>query len=435
MAGTQNKNADRRSVTSFKFWQTIFETYLTRIVLTGLGLATTIVVSRALGPSGRGLFAVATAVAAIGAQFANLGLYASNTYYVAKDYSLLPVLVGNSLVVSLGIGGAAALVGCVADKTWPQLLPIHGTLLLLALGCIPFDLASLLLRHLLLGINQVRAYNGTELATRILGLVFLGIAIVFGQIKPEVLFGATMGGLMLSSCGALFRLLGLLHSPVFCSLSVFKRHVELGVKAYIVAFFGFLVLRIDLVMVKYLLGAEAAGYYSISEVMAENMMVPAVVVGTILFAKLSGMTDSKDKLYLTRKAALVTAAFMAPLMIIVAMLATVIIQLAFGKSFLPAVRPFIWLMPGTFFLGIETVIVQYLNSLGFPRVIAYCWLLVTVLNVGINLWAIPAYGITGAAIVSTVSYSLVFVLVLAMVCSRNLSDRIAVSEKALQYTV
>jgi O-antigen/teichoic acid export membrane protein len=90
-------------------------------------------------------------------------------------------------------------------------------------------------------------------------------------------------------------------------------------------------------------------------------------------------------------------------------------------------------MPGSFLLGIETVMVQYLNSLGFPKIIAYFWLLVTALNIGVNFWAIPAYGIVGAAIVSTVSYSLVFILVLAVIYNDIRSERIAISHQAPQY--
>ncbi len=78
-------------------WRSIVETYATRILLIAIGFATTVIISRTLGPSGRGLFAVAAAIGAIGIQFGNLGLHASNTYYVAKDRELLPVLVGNTL--------------------------------------------------------------------------------------------------------------------------------------------------------------------------------------------------------------------------------------------------------------------------------------------------------------------------------------------------
>ncbi len=417
-----------------KFWQSVIETYLTRIILIGIGFGTTVIVSRVLGPSGRGLFAVAVAVTFIGIQFGNLGLHASNTYYVAKDRALLPVLIGNALVVSFGIGGLAALVTWLLDAIWPNLVPLEGTMLLLAIGCIPFGLAVMLLQNLLLGIDQVRSYNGSELGSKVLALALVGLAILFRRVSPEVMFGATMAGMVFSFSWVLLKLRGLLRGPVCVSLAIFRQHVGLGAKAYLIAFFGFLVLRIDLIMVKYMLGAQAAGYYSISETMAEQMLTLPIVIGTILFPKLSGMADNQQKLRLTWKSALVAAALMAPLMAIACVLAKPMIQLVFGKSFLPAVLPFIWLMPGTFLLGVETVIVQYLNSLGFPKIIAYSWLLVTALNIGINFWAIPAYGILGAAVVSTITYSLIFVLVLVVIYIRNRSERIAVSNTVPQYT-
>ena len=415
-------------------WRSIVETYSTRLLLIAIGFTTTVIISRTLGPSGRGLFAVAAAIGAIGVQFGNFGLHASNTYYVAKDRKLLPVLVGNTLVVSFGLGGMAALLGWILAAISPKLAPLHGTLLALALAWIPFGLAYQLLQNLLLGIDQVRAYNGIELVSKVIGLILVGLALLSGRVSAEIMFAATMAALVISLVWVLWKLHDFLLRPIFLSLTVFRQHVGLGVKAYLIAFFGFLVMRIDLVMVKYMLGTQSAGYYSISETMAENMITLPVVVGTILFPKLSGMTHNKDKLHLTKKAAFVTAALMVPIMVMASVLAKPMVKLIFGKSFLPAAPPFIWLMPGSFLLGIETVIVQYLNSLGFPRIIAYAWLLVTALNVGINLWAIPAYGINGAAIVSTICYSLVFVLVLAVIYQSNRSERTAVSHDVPQFT-
>jgi O-antigen/teichoic acid export membrane protein len=415
-------------------WRSIVETYTTRLLLIAIGFATTVIISRTLGPSGRGLFAVAAAIGAIGVQFGNFGLHASNTYYVAKDRELLPVLIGNTLVVSFGIGGMAALLGWILAAISPKLAPLHGTLLALALAWIPFGLAYQLLQNLLLGIDQVRAYNGIELASKVIGLILVGLAVLSGRVSAEIMFTATMAALVLSLVGVLWKLRDFLRRPILLSLTVFRQHVGLGVKAYLIAFFGFLVMRIDLVMVKYMLGTQSAGYYSISETMAENMVTLPVVVGTILFPRLSAMTQNKEKLHLTKKAAFVTAALMVPIMVIASVLAKPMIQLVFGKSFLPAAPPFIWLMPGSFLLGIETVIVQYLNSLGFPRIIAYAWLLVTALNIGINLWAIPAYGINGAAVVSTICYSLVFVLVLAVIYRGNRSETTVVSHDVPQFT-
>jgi O-antigen/teichoic acid export membrane protein len=110
---------------------------------------------------------------------------------------------------------------------------------------------------------------------------------------------------------------------------------------------------------------------------------------------------------------------MLPAVVIGALAAEPIISIAFGRSFLPAVAPFVWLMPGTYFLGIETVMVQLLNSDGFPSVIVVAWIADTIINVGLNLWAIPRYGISGASIVSSVCYFVMFLIVLALVWKRN----------------
>jgi O-antigen/teichoic acid export membrane protein len=110
---------------------------------------------------------------------------------------------------------------------------------------------------------------------------------------------------------------------------------------------------------------------------------------------------------------------MLPAVVIAALAAAPIISIAFGRNFLPAVPPFAWLMPGTYFLGIETVMVQLLNSDGFPSIIVAAWIADTIVNVAVNFWAIPRYGITGASIVSSVCYFLMFLVVSAVVWKRN----------------
>src|SRR5205807_6530218 len=126
----------------------------------------------------------------------------------------------------------------------------------------------------------------------------------------------------------------------------------------------------------------------------------------------------EDKLQLTNKAVLMTAALMLPVVVIGALAAGPLISLAFGPKFLPAVSPFIWLMPGTYFLGVETVMVQLLNSEGFPPIIIAAWIADMIINVALNFWAIPRYGITGASVVSSVCYFLMFVIVSAVVWKR-----------------
>ena len=396
----------------------VLETYGTRVLVVFVTFATAVVVARELGPTGRGLYAVAATLGAIGAQFGNFGLHASNIYFVAKDRTHLPALIGNTLAVVVLSCLVAALSG-ILFVYWPSLSPIHGTLLLLALAFVPISLAYLLIQGLLLGVNEVRAYNNIESLGKILALVLISILVVFHGRSVELFFAATALSVMVTFLWALARLRRVSTAPPKVSWPVFRQSIGIGLRAYTIAFFGFLLLRIDLLMVKYMLGATEAGYYSISQVLAENTMMFPVVIGLLLFPKLSALKEREEKLQLANKAVLVTAALMLPAVVIAAFAAGPLISLAFGPSFLPAVAPFAWLMPGTYFLGIETVMVQLLNSEGFPPIIVVAWILDTLINVALNFWAIPHYGITGASIVSSVCYFLMFVVVSAVVWKRN----------------
>src|SRR5882724_4759944 len=168
----------------------VLETYGTRVLVILVTFATAVVIARELGPAGRGLYAVAATLGAIGAQFGNLGLHASNIYYVAKDRALLPALIGNTLAVVLVACGVAALCG-IGFVFWPKVAPVHGTLLLLALASVPAGLAYLLTQGLLLGVNEVRAYNQIECGSKLLVLALICVPVLVHRGTVELFFGLT----------------------------------------------------------------------------------------------------------------------------------------------------------------------------------------------------------------------------------------------------
>lgn len=395
----------------------VLETYATRLLVVVTTFATAVVVARELGPSGRGFYAVAATIGAIGVQFGNLGLHLSNVYYVAKDRALLPVLIGNTLAVVLVVCVITAFSG-IGFVFWPKLSPLHGTLLLLALASVPVGLAYLLTQGLLLGVNEVRAYNKIECGGKLLALVLICIPALLHGANVERFYGLTLSSVMISFLCVLVYLRRVSPEPPALSFAVFRQTFGIGINAYMILFFSFLVLRVDLLMVKYMLGSTEAGYYSISQVLSENTMLFPVVIGQLLFPKLSAIKEKAEKLRLANKAVLVTAALMLPAVVVATIAAAPLISLAFGRSFLPAVSPFAWLMPGIYFLAIEIVMVQLLNSEGFPLIIVGAWIADTIINIALNFWAIPRYGITGASAVSSVCYFLMFVIVSAVVWKR-----------------
>ncbi len=341
----------------------------------------------------------------MGIQFANLGIHSSNTYYVARDHNLVRTLVGNSLVVAVGSGGSAVAVIYLLLFWFPEISSIDGFMLALAVIWIPLGLLYLLLQNLMIGIGRIRFYNVTELITKVLYTLGIVLLVFIGQVQVTVVYLIVILTGIIGIIALLWRLVGSFGTPRL-SLSVFRGSISYGLRAYFVALFSFLVIRIDLLMVEHYLGLDAAGYYSIAVTMADYLYMIPVVVGTILFPKLSGMNNMRDKWLFTKRLTYLFIPMMILLSVIAMALAKPTISILFGDEFIPSVIPFIWLVPAILFLSINTVFMNYFASLGMPMIALYSTILATASNVVLNFWLIPERGMVGASISSIAAYGM-----------------------------
>ncbi len=383
------------------------ETFINRILVTALGLVISIIVAHTLGPEGRGLYAIAVTITAVGIQIGNLGLHASNTYYVSKDRSLLSPLVGNSLIISLGLGGLGALIAYICFAFFPSAAPLPRTLFCISLATIPLGLGYLLMQNILISIRDIHTYNFIELAGKLLLLFIIVIFVLVKTISTDIFIGTIFLITGLSFIAAYFGIQRKTNNISWPSFHLFRETIPYGMKAYLTALLGFLVLRMDIILVKYYLGAEQAGYYAVAVNMADMVYLLPVITGMILFPRLSAMPNLSEKWVATRDILKGLCISLGALILLCLPVASPMIRFLFGQEYSPSIQAFIWLLPGVFFLGIETVAVQYLNSIGFPKEIVWAWLIATMINLSINLFFIPVLGITGASLASSISYAFI----------------------------
>jgi len=408
-----------RKTTTSDFIHKVAETFVTRILLIGIGLITSVIVARVLGPEGRGLYAVAATIVAIGVQFGNLGLHASNTYSVARNPQLLSGLVSNSIFVSFVVGGVSSVLVGVILSLQPEWVQIQGLLLLLSLISIPFGLAYLLLQNLLVGINDIHSYNTIELGTRIISLALVGTMIVLHAITVETLYLATVFTIVGGFVWTLRQLKTRLIPFPWPSFSLLKKNLSYGLKAYVAALFAFFVLRADLLMIQYMLGAEQTGFYAVAVGIADLLYLLPVIFGTVLFPRLTGMKTDDDRWVYTRQVAQWIALIMVVVAGLVAFCGAPLIRLLYGRMFIPAVPALIWLMPGIIFLSINTILMNYFASIGMPLITVYSPCAAAVLNIGLNVKLIPIWGIVGASIASVAAYGMMLVASLIYIAKQR----------------
>jgi O-antigen/teichoic acid export membrane protein len=392
-----------------QFFLDVATTFGTKLLLMALGIVTSVITAKALGPAGRGYFAVAMAISALGVQFGNLGLQISNTYFAAKSRSLVGALVVNSGVATAAIGLFFGGITSAFIAFQPKFLPVRGWLLALAVGSIPIGLMYLLLQNLLIGIQKIQAFNAIELFNR--GATALALVALLGlrMVTAESAMAITQVIVLLSTLTILFRLRTIESIGWKFSGSVLRDSVLFGSRAFLVAMFGFIVLRSDLFLVKQMLGAEPAGYYSVASSMADMVFTLPTAMGTVLFPKLVSSPDSRRWTSAKRASSYMGVAM---LLVVAAsvVLARPIVTLLYGHAFDPVVAPFTILAVAMIFYGTNTPLSVYMASIGYPLVSILCWGLAAAINIVLNLRLIPAWGIMGAAISSLVSYAMIFVL-------------------------
>jgi O-antigen/teichoic acid export membrane protein len=391
------------------FVQRVAGTFLVRVALIGVGFLTSIATARLLGPYGRGIYGAAIVLVTLASQFGNLGMHVSNTYYVTRKRSLLPRLISNSLLVSLLAGGMISLLVLLLFRLCPAWAPVDGSVLNLALLLIPVILGGLLLQNLLLGIHEVKWYNVSDITGKAAFLVLCALLAVtvhrWTVVSFMVIALASALVTFLIAGGRLLAITGHLPAP---DLSLIRMQAGYGLKSYFVCLAGYAVLKSDILIVKQVAGATAAGYYSLASTMTDCFYMFPVVVGMMLFPALSGAANPLQRWNRAKNTMLGVTAIMLLLSVSAALIARPMIVFVYGRDFLPALPAFLILSVAIVFYGANTVVSIYLSSCGLPWFSVCVWPAAAAFNIGLNLYAIRRWGIVGAAISSLITYSALF---------------------------
>lgn len=394
-------------VWQFELLKQIGGTLATRAAGLGLGFVATILTARLLGPEGRGIFALAAAISGLGVQIATLGLNSANTYLVARSDRDLAALHANSIWAALACGGVLAGALFAIVTVYPALVPVDRSMLVLALIWIPIGLLYTLSQSLLLGQLRVVAYNAIDLLHSALGVLAIVVIAYASIASPNLIYGSLLVMLLVVTLASNALLWIASPRTIRPNLALLKNAVAYGLRSHIAALLGFMIMRIDLLMINYFLGSKSAGLYSVAAAMVTLIYVLPSVVGSVLFPRLCAMSEWHARYQLVKKTALLIAGIMTTGVLAAGAIVHPAIVLLFGADYAGAVAPLLWLLPGALVWSIESVARKLLTSDGYRIEVVFGWFVAFVLNVVLNWLLIPKLGLVGAAMASSVSLTVV----------------------------
>ena len=131
-----------------------------------MGIGTSVITARTLGPSGRGLFQLLTIFPATMSNFAKLGIPVANVYCIRRRGARTSAVASNSLLLALGLGTALAL-ACWLGRGWllhTVLRGVPAVTLPLVLVLLPFVVLQTFFLGILQAEQRFQEYNLQQIA-------------------------------------------------------------------------------------------------------------------------------------------------------------------------------------------------------------------------------------------------------------------------------
>ena len=383
-------------------------TFLSQILIFALGFVASIILARVLGPDGKGIYALIVLIPALMLKLGSLGIEAANVYFTGSKQYEIKDIVSNSLSSSILLSSILILLffGVFHFDILQNYLAsnqINPFYLLLVVLTVPFSLLSGFLISIFLGAEKITIYNRVNIFKSTFQLILITVFLV---ILKQGVFGAVIS-YALGSIGLALVVILLITKFTKISFSfsrgLLKDSTKYGLKAYFGNLTQFFNYRLDMFFVAAFLTPASLGFYSISVGIAEKLWMLPGAIATVLFPRISSLKDIEAN-NLTPRIARHTFLIIFVLSLILALIARPLIKILFGSVFLPSVMPLIILLPGIIALGGCKILTADLAGRGKPQFGTYAAFVSLAVNIPLNLWLIPKWGICGAAFASSVAY-------------------------------
>jgi O-antigen/teichoic acid export membrane protein len=391
------------------FLNDLFSVGISKILVIVFGLCYNIIIARFLGPELNGTIATLLVYPTLFMTIGSLGIRQSTAYFVGKgvfdEESIKRAVVQLWYLSSiLSIFSSFLLIKYFSnsgESFW---------LVCLAIFPIPFALFNTYNSGLHLGKNEIKKFNQVnwlppffKLVAAIIFIIGLSYSI-YGALAAAAIAPLVMSIIMLVRNNFISGF-----SLVF-DFKVFKSLLSLGLTYAFALLIINLNYKIDVIFLDKLSSSYETGIYSKGVSLIEYLWQIPMLLSTIVFARSASSKNNDDFSLKVIQLLRVSFIFVGILSVVLAVCSEIIIELLYGASFRPSSTVLVYLLPGVVLLTIFKVLNMDMAGRGKPWISLYAMFPALIVNVALNFFLIPSMGASGAAIASTISYSVSAIL-------------------------
>jgi O-antigen/teichoic acid export membrane protein len=391
-----------------------------RITVALTGAAATILVARLLGPEGAGGYAIAQTLILLLTVATTLGVEHGITYYVSSGRWAAAPAYRSAQRVAVASGLVGALLGLGARLLVPSAfggLSVGTTVV--GVAALPFALSWLYATYLALATDRYEAYALPPAIQSVAALCLVGVlAAVFGvpgAVAGFALAHAVTALVVAATTGRRLTAPDARHGTTVEQRPL-RRAIAFGVKGYLANALQFLNYRLDVFVLAGVAGTAAVGQYSVAIAATSVMWLLPQALSEVLFPRVAALRARADaegdatRAFVEAKSLRHTVlVVVASALVLAAALALLVVPI-YGAEFRPAIELGLILLPGVALIGIAGTLSATIVGHGRPGYSLVIAVITTPITIALYAILIPALDATGAALASSVSYALSFLL-------------------------
>lgn len=370
-----------------------------------ISMLSAVVLSRLLGPSGRGVVDVANNFLSFAILIFGWGLSLANVYIVGREREKISEVLGNNLLLT--IPTLLLMIPFYFLNEHFQFQFLRGIsseqfiLVLLSIPAMNFKQGML---NIVLALQDMAEYNRINVLDRLTGLFLLAF---FLWVKPSptaAILSTLIAALGIGSW-AVYRIRRRYAAKFKVDFKVIKDLLSYGVQSIIGNTIQKLNYRLDIFIVNYYLPLTAVGVYGVAVTLAETLWGLSGSIATVILPRAAASGESREMHEFTNRVTRISLTIITTISLCLALVSKPLIYLMFGADFLAAVSALLWLLPGVAIFSVSNILANYLAGAGQLIKNTYSAIVSSVVTITLDLLLIPMLGINGASIATSISYT------------------------------
>jgi O-antigen/teichoic acid export membrane protein len=408
-----SSDAIKEKVMRGKIIKDMFVTFSATIFTAVFGFLSSILIARLLGPEKQGAVKIIILLPTLMLTFMNFGIDSAILYFSAKEKCFQSMdrtinkITGFFLLFVAVIGPAVILAGRNYFQNIP-LVYLFSVLLLVPLNFYQATQTALIrAENFYMKYNLINAVKQTVYFAVILLIVFYkSIWIVIAANYAMVATGIFM-------CKFKSH-----HEDQQAVRPFLKDLLKYGGKTYTSSVVNFLNYRFDDIYLKPFVNLSNLGIYTVAQTLSEQIWMIPNSASVVLLPRLAAM-DEEQKKNVSLRVCRHIATIMFVISGLVIWLSAYLFPLIYSNKYNDSILPFRILMIGTFLMSYGKILGNAIAAYGKPEKNIAANIAGSLSNVLLNLFMIPKYGILGAAIAGTISYSILSIVTVIMFIRTN----------------